>query len=72
MNAARKRVASLLSHLAKWIENSQLQAVGRSRPGIVSSSAPETQELMTPEPARGCVRERCCAEFTLNDQDWSW
>ena len=43
---------------------------GPTAPGISSSSAPKTQELMTPEPSRPCVREECCAEFTLSDEDW--
>ena len=32
-------------------------------------SAPDTMDLMIGEPARNLVREGCCAEFTLNDED---
>lgn len=39
---------------------------------ISSSSAPKTQELMTPEPSRPCVREECCAEFTLSDEEFDY
>lgn len=39
---------------------------------ISSTSAPETQDLMTPEPSRPCVREECCAEFTLSDEEFDY
>eukprot|EP00490_Sorites_sp_Unknown_P025547 CAMPEP_0114688316 /NCGR_PEP_ID=MMETSP0191-20121206/63346_1 /TAXON_ID=126664 /ORGANISM="Sorites sp." /LENGTH=1102 /DNA_ID=CAMNT_0001975657 /DNA_START=40 /DNA_END=3348 /DNA_ORIENTATION=+ len=57
-------------------EEPQIMGAARKRVasflGIVSSSAPETQDLMTPEPARPSVRENCCAEFTLDDQEFDY
>ena len=57
-------------------EEPQIMAAARARVasflGIVPSSAPDTMDLMVGEPARNLVREGCCAEFTLNEEEFNY